>query len=107
MSPFRELQAEAANLLEKAVKLAPQSAEAHYQLGQLAMQKGRLKDAEAELLLSLQSDPDRSKAHFALSVVYRRMGRTDDATKEFAIYKDLKQAEEGGTAAMIVTEGKP
>src|SRR6266576_3336536 len=68
-----KLQTEAANLLEKAVKLAPQSAEAHYQMGQLALRQGRLKDAEAELLQSLLFDPDQSKAHFALSTVYRRM----------------------------------
>ena len=101
-----KLQTQADGLLQKAVKLAPQSAEAHYQLGQLAMQQSRLKDAEAEFLLSLQSDPDRSKAHFALSVVYRRMGRTDDATKEFALYQDLKRTEEGGTTSATAPEGK-
>ena len=100
-----KLQAEAANLLEMAVKLAPQSAEAHYQMGQLALRQSRLKDAEAELLHSLQSDPDQSKAHFALSTVYRRMGRVDDAAKQFLIYQDLKQVEESGTRAAM-TAGK-
>ncbi len=102
-----KLQAQAESLLQKAVKLTPRSAEAHYLLGQLAMQQSRLKDAETEFSLSLQSDPDRSKAHFALSVVYRRMGRTDDATKEFALYEGLKQAEESGTAAGMMASGKP
>ena len=102
-----KLRAEAKNLLQKAVKLAPQSAEAHYQLGQLALQQNRLKDAEAEFSLSLQSDPHRSKAHFALSVVYRRMGRTDDATRQFAIYQDLKRAEESGTSAAMTAAEKP
>jgi len=101
-----KLQTEAANLLEKAVKLAPQSAEAHYQMGQLALRQNRLQDAEAELLRSLQSDPDQSKAHFALSTAYRRMGRIDDATKQFARYQDLKQVEESGTTAAM-TAGKP
>jgi tetratricopeptide (TPR) repeat protein len=102
-----KLQAEAENLLQKAVKLAPQSAEAHYQLGQLALQQSRLKDAEAEFSLSLRSEPDRSKTHFALSVVYRRMGRTDDATRQFAIYQDLKRAEESGTSAAMTAAEKP
>jgi tetratricopeptide (TPR) repeat protein len=102
-----KLQTQAASLLQKAVKLAPQSAEAHYQLGQLAMQQSRLKDAEAELSLSLQSDPDRSKTHFALAAVYRRMGQTDDATKEFALYQDLKHAEEGGATSSMMPAGKP
>ena len=102
-----KLQAQAESLLQKAVKLTPQSAEAHYLLGQLAMQQGRLKDAETEFSLSLQSDPDRSKAHFALSVVYRRMGRTNDASKEFALYQNLKQVEESGTATGMTAAAKP
>jgi tetratricopeptide (TPR) repeat protein len=102
-----KLQAQAEGLLQKAVKLTPQSAEAHYLLGQLAMQQSRLKDAETEFSLSLQSDPDRSRAHFALSVVYRRMGRTDDATKEFALYQNLKQVEESGTATGMTAAAKP
>jgi cytochrome c-type biogenesis protein CcmH/NrfG len=101
-----KLQAQAESLLQKAVELKPQSAEAHYLLGQLAMQQSRLKDAKTEFSLSLQSDPDRSKAHFALSVVYRRMGRSDDATKEFALYQNLKQVEESGTATGM-TAAKP
>jgi len=59
------------------------------------------------LSLSLQSKPDRSKTHFALSVVYRRMGRTEDATRQFAIYQDLKRAEESGTSAAMTAAEKP
>lgn len=94
----RKLQAQAETLLENAVKLAPQSAEAHYQLGQLALQQSRLNDAERHLLIALQLEPNQSKSHFALSVLYRRMKRTDDATKQFAIYQDLKRAEESAKA---------
>jgi tetratricopeptide (TPR) repeat protein len=94
-----KLQARAEKLLEHAVRLAPQSAEAHYQLGQLALQQNRLKDSERELLLSVKLDPQQSKIHFALSVLYRRMKRPDDAAKQFAMYQDLKEAEEGAKAA--------
>ena len=102
-----KLQAQAESLLKKAVELMPRSAEGHYLLGQLAMQQSRLKDAETELSLSERSDPDRSKAHFALSVVYRRMGRTDDATKEFALYQNLKQVEESGMTTGMTAAEKP
>jgi tetratricopeptide (TPR) repeat protein len=102
-----KLQPEAQSLLERAVKLAPQSAEAHYQLGQLALQQGRLQNAEGELNLSLQFDRYQSKVHFALAAVYRRMGRTEDAAKEFAHYQDLKQAEEGGLTPAMTPAGKP
>lgn len=94
-----KVQSETASLLTTAVRLSPKSSEAHYLLGQLAMQKGRWNEAEAELLLSLESDPDRSKTHFALSRVYRRLARAEDASKEFARYEDLKKTEEG--AAMF------
>lgn len=102
-----ELQARIEALLKKALQLAPHSAEAHYQLGQLALRQGRLQDAEDELLASLQSDPDRSKAHYALSLVYRRMGRTKEAGEQFAIYQNLKQAEEGATRVATVPAGMP
>jgi tetratricopeptide (TPR) repeat protein len=101
------LQVETESLLQEAVKLAPQSAEAHYQLGQLAMQQSRLQAAAAEFSRSLQSDPNQSKAHFALSAVYRRIGRSNDAATEFALYQDLKQAEESGTTSATVPAGKP
>jgi tetratricopeptide (TPR) repeat protein len=103
----RKLQPEATNLLENAVKLDPQSSEAHYQLGQLALQQGRLHDAEKELLISLQLEPNQSKAHFALSVLYRRMKRTDDATKQFAIYQESKEAEEGAKRKTLAGGEKP
>lgn|SRR5215469_6095724 len=102
-----KLEAQGEKLLQKAVKLAPQSAQAHYLLGQLAMQQGKLKEAEAELLLSVQSDPDRSKAHFALAGVYRRMRRLDEAAKEFARYQELKQVEESGTASGMAMPETP
>ena len=102
-----KLEAQGEKLLQKAVKLAPQSAQAHYLLGQLAIEQGKLKEAEAELLLSVQSDPDRSKAHFALAGVYRRMRRPEEAAKEFARYQELKQAEESGTTTGVVMPETP
>jgi len=94
--------AQAKDLLEKALKLTPQSAQAHYLLGQIALQDGQLKEAEEELLRSLTFDPDRSKTHFALSRVYRRMERTDQAAKEFELYEKLKEREESGSTTSVV-----
>ena len=85
----------AEGLLKKAIALDLHSGEAHYQLGQLALQQGQLPQAEKELSTSLASGPDRSKVHFALSSVYRRMGRPEDAAKQLALYQQLKTAEEG------------
>jgi hypothetical protein len=35
------------------------------------------------------------------------MGRTDDATKEFALYQNLKQAEESGMTTGMTAAEKP
>jgi cytochrome c-type biogenesis protein CcmH/NrfG len=95
------LHSEEKNLLDKALKVAPQSAQAHYLLGQIALQEGKLKEAEEDLLRSLAADPDRSKTHFALSRVYRRMERSDDAAKEFALYEKLKEREDSGSTSPL------
>lgn len=100
-------QAEAKDLLDKALKLAPQSAQAHYLLGQIALQQDQLKEAEELFLRSLSLDPDRSKTHFALSRVYRRMGRTDLAAKEIALYQELKGAEESGNTTVLAQPQLP
>jgi tetratricopeptide (TPR) repeat protein len=100
-------QARAEGLLQKALKLAPHSAEAHYQMGQLALRQGRLQAAENEFSASLRSEANHSKAHYALSLVYRRMGRPDEAEKQFSLYRDVKRMEEDGTRAAANTAVKP
>jgi len=100
-------QAEAKDLLSKALKLAPESAQAHYLLGQIALQQGQLEEAEKYFLHSLAFDPDRSKTHFALSRVYRRMGRPEQAAKEIALYQHLKGAEDtGNTTPLAMPENQ-
>jgi Tetratricopeptide repeat. len=87
--------AEAERLLNKAVELEPNSPEAHYLLGQLALAQGKSAKAEDELKKSIARDPNRSEAHFALSSLCRRLNRKDQAAKEFAEFQRLKRTEEG------------
>ena len=93
-------------LLQKAIALDPDSAEAHYQLGQLALQQQQWKEAEREFLLSVRSAPDRSKTHFALAQLYRRTGKSEDADKQFSVYQSLKE-QEGHNAATNSPANKP
>ncbi len=102
-----DVQTRAQTLLSKAIELAPASAEAHYQLGQIAMRQARLQDAEREFTSALTADPGRSKAHYAMSLVYRRMGRQEDAQKQFAQYQALKQAEESGPKNTLSSDTTP
>lgn len=99
--------AQAKDLLEKALELAPQTAQAHYLLGQIALQQGQLKEAEEDFLRSLSFDPDRSKTHFALSRVYRHTGRAEQAAREFELYQKLKQAEDSGGTTPLGMPEKP
>ncbi len=96
----------AKSLLEKAIALDPESAEAHYQLGQLALQEQRWKEAEAEFLLSARYAPGRSKTHFALSQLYRRTGQNEEAEQQFKVYQSLK-SQESGVAVVGSPAGKP
>jgi hypothetical protein len=88
------------------VKLAPQSAEAHYQLGQLAMQQSRLKDAEAELSLSLNRILIGAR-RICIGSCVPKNGADRRCDEEFALYQDLKHAEEGGATSAMAPTGKP
>jgi tetratricopeptide (TPR) repeat protein len=84
----------AVELLHKAVSLDPSSAEAHYQLGNLALENGSTKEALDELQKAAQLEPDASKTHFALARACRRLGQKETAAREMAVFRKLKQQEQ-------------
>lgn len=83
----------AVELLRKALAIDPSSGEAHYQLGNLALEGGRPKEAFDELQKAAQLEPDASKIHFALARACRRLGQKEAAAREMAIFQKLKQQE--------------
>lgn len=87
-------EAQAEELLKAAVALDPNSSEAHYQLGEMALKKGDAVDAAMHLHLAAKSNPRDSRVHFALAQTYRRLGRKEDASKEMDAYQKLKAEEE-------------
>jgi tetratricopeptide (TPR) repeat protein len=89
----------AVELLLKAVVIDPSSAEAHYQLGNLALEDGRAKEAFDELQKAAQLEPDASKIHFALSRACRRLGQKDAAAREMAEFQKLKEQEQSADFA--------
>ena len=84
----------AVELLRKAVAIDPRSGEAHYQLGSLALEDGRAKEALDELQKAAQLEPNSSKVHFALGRACRRLGRKKDAAREMAVFQKLKDQEQ-------------
>lgn len=84
----------ALDLLHKAAVIDPSNAEAHYQLGNLALEGGRLKEAFDELQKAARLEPNASKIHFALARACRRLGQKEAAAREMAVFKKLKEQEQ-------------
>ena len=79
-------------LLRSALVLNPKLPDVHYQLGNLALKKGRLVEAQQQLEQSIKFDPAATQPHFALARVYRRQGRQQDAAHEMELYEKSKTA---------------
>ncbi len=84
----------AADLLERAVTLDPTLSEAHYELGNIALNAGRTAPALEHLQRAAALAPNLSKTHFALSRAYRRSGRPEDASRELAEYRRIAAEED-------------
>ena len=64
---------------EKAVKLAPNDAEAHNNLGFTLQRLGRLDEALASLRQSMALKPDYAEAHNNLGITLQKLGKLDEA----------------------------
>lgn len=83
----------AIELLHEAAAIDPASAEAHYQLGNVALEGGRPSEAFDELQKASQLEPNASKIHFALARACRRLGQKEAAAREMAVFQKLKEQE--------------
>ena len=83
-------EAHAIALLSRAVALDNSLADPHFELGNLALSKGRLEEAVTQLEAAAKLRPDDSKTHYALSRAYRRLGRMEDADRELKAFQSLK-----------------
>jgi tetratricopeptide (TPR) repeat protein len=63
----------------EAVRLLPEFAQAHFELGQLLVDQGRTNDAINEYGRALQSRPDYPEAHNGMGEVLAREGKTNEA----------------------------
>ena len=84
-----ELRAE--QLFNSAIAHDNRLAEAHYELGALALGRGQAAGALLHLKKAAKLDPSSAKTHFALSRAYRRLGRNDEAAKEATLFDKLKE----------------
>ena len=73
--------AEAISAFQDAIRLSPNSSEAHFGLGKTELQVGRTKEAIVELEKCLQLSPGNVQAQHLLSQAYRRTGDTQAASR--------------------------
>lgn len=69
--------------VDKALKLDPENAEAHYLLGFIHYQQSEYKEAEKEFKKALKLNPYYTDAHNHLGLVYRETKDYDKALSEF------------------------
>lgn len=81
-------------LLEEALRLDPALAEAHYQLGNLALGEGRTEEAVERLEAALRNGERSSRLWFALARAYRRAGRAAEADAAMEKFRAQKAEEE-------------
>ena len=79
-------------LLEKAIRISPQMAMPHLDLGILHADAGHNDEALRELQLATRLAPSDVKAHYRLARLLQTMGRKDEAKVEFDKTKTLTKA---------------
>ena len=82
--------------MQKSVELAPQDAEAHYNLGFTLQMLGRLDEAEASCNQAIALKPDCAEAHNNLGNTLKELGRLEEAeasyTQAIALKPDFAEA---------------
>ena len=81
---------EAMKLLNEAIALRPDYADAHYQLGKIYSENGETEKAIQELEAAANSGAKKDYVHYQLSIAYRKASRKEDADRELKLYQELK-----------------
>ncbi len=69
--------------LEEAIRLAPEIACIHFNLGGAYYARDRITDAEEEFRQALSIEPGHVRAHWFRGLCLERMGHLDEALREF------------------------
>jgi Flp pilus assembly protein TadD len=83
---------QAAPLLQKLIKLMPNNAMAHRDLGVVEADSGSNEEAVAQFQQAIRLAPGDVNAHYRLARLYRAMGRTAQAKVEFDKSRALNKA---------------
>src|SRR5260370_42670404 len=86
--PHAKVRAE--EMLRSAIAIDRSLPQAHYELGNLELNDGRVTEACWQLEQAVKLGPQSSQAHFALARAYRRLKRAKDSAREMDTYQKLK-----------------
>ncbi|HWC18003.1 MAG TPA: tetratricopeptide repeat protein [Terriglobales bacterium] len=81
---------EATQLLEKAIVIDPDLAEAHLLLGTLQAEQGDIMTAIHSYRTAITVAPNLAEAHYRLGLAYRRVGDLAKAQQEFQKYEQVQ-----------------
>lgn len=95
------------SILEEAIALKYDYADARYQLGKIYLEKGETQKAIAQLEIAVSADANKDYIHYQLSIAYRKVSRKDEADRELKRYQELKAANRKNDAPMGINENSP
>jgi tetratricopeptide (TPR) repeat protein len=81
-------------LIQKVIRISPQTEMAHLDLDILYVNDGRQEDALHELNVPARLNPDDVRVHWRLARLYEAMGRKDEANAEWQKTSSLTKANE-------------
>ena len=76
--------------LNKALRLNPHFAEAHFELGLIALAQGKTEQSVSALEKAVSLDPKLAAAHYRLGLAYQRLGNGARAKEELDRFRQLK-----------------
>lgn len=85
-----ESAAEGLSILQQAVRVAPDNANVHFNLGTALEAQGKVPDAKEHYLRAVSLDPGYAKAHYSLALLYHKEGRADLAERHFRKAQQLE-----------------
>jgi tetratricopeptide (TPR) repeat protein len=89
----RNEDASASDDLREALRLNPNLAEAHLELGIIAMSQGKMEQAIAALEKAASLDPSLAPVHYRLGLAYQKIGNEARAKAERDQFRSLKNQE--------------
>jgi tetratricopeptide (TPR) repeat protein len=84
----------AISLFKTALALDDSLADAHFEMGQLALGNDQFREALRHLQAAARLEPAASRSHYRLISVYLKLGREADAACEAALFEQLRARED-------------